>query len=102
MTAGPNRDRYFDYLRTAAATSGSGSGASVQLAGFKVLDATANRATILLAGQNSSTGGYASSTWTLVWQGDDWKVLAPKPGERAGDPYTTLNDLTGFVPWRGA
>jgi hypothetical protein len=99
MTPGPNRDRYFDYLKTLVGTDSNN---SVQLAGFKVLDATTNRATILLAGQSSQSGGYASSTWTLVWQGEDWKVLAPKPGERAGEPYSSLPDLNGFVPWRGA
>jgi hypothetical protein len=98
MTPGPNRDRYIEYLKTAADTGNSD--VSAQLAGFKVLDATANRATILVAGQSGS--GYVSSAWTLVWQSGDWKVVAPKPGEFAGDPYTTLPDLTGFVPWRGA
>jgi hypothetical protein len=98
MTSGPDRDRYFDYLKTAEDT-GSGD-VSAQLAGFKVLDATTDRVTMLIALQ--AAGGYASSTWTLMWSGTDWLVVAPKAGERAGDPYTTLTDLTGFVPWRGA
>jgi hypothetical protein len=98
MTAGENRDRYIEWLRTAEDPGSSDGG--VQLAGFKILDATTDRVTLLVAMQAGS--GFASSTWTLVWQDGDWKVLAPRPGERAGDPYTTLQDLTGFVPWRGA
>ncbi|WP_406054504.1 hypothetical protein [Kribbella sp. NBC_00889] len=98
MTAGPNRARYFDYLRNAPDPGSSEGG--VQLVGFKVLDATADRATMLIAGQAGA--GYVSTTWTLVWQDDDWKVLAPQPGEMAGAPYSPIADLTGFVPWRGA
>ncbi|WP_329484300.1 hypothetical protein OG555_19320 [Kribbella sp. NBC_01484] len=98
MTAGENRDRYIEWLKTADDPGSSGGG--VQLVGFKVLDATTDRVTMLVAGE--AGGGFASSTWTLVWQTDDWKVVAPQPGEKAGDPYTTLQDLTGFVPWRGA
>lgn len=99
MTPGPNRDRYIEWLRTAEDPN-PGDDTSVQLAGFKVIDATADRASILIAAQAGN--GYASSTWTLTWQGDDWRVVAPKPGEMAGDPYTTIPDLTGFVPWQGA
>jgi hypothetical protein len=98
MTPGPNRDRYFDYLRTPDDTGSSGGG-SAQVAGFKVVDATSDRATVLVAFQAGA--GYASSSWTLSWVGADWLVVAPRPGDRAGDPYTTLTDLTGFVPWRG-
>jgi hypothetical protein len=97
MTPGPNRDAYFAWLKSADDPGGSG---SVQLVGFKVLDATTDRVTMLIAGE--AGGGFAASTWTLVWAGQDWLVVAPKPGEMAGEPYTTLTDLTGFVPWRGA
>ncbi|TCC33896.1 hypothetical protein E0H75_42325 [Kribbella capetownensis] len=98
MTTGPDLDSYIQLLKNMDDTGSGGGG--VQLVGFKVLDATTDRVTMLLAAE--ANGGYASSTWTLVWQGDDWKVVAPQPGEKAGDPYTTLQDLTGFVPWRGA
>jgi hypothetical protein len=98
MTPGANLDAYIEWLRTAPDDDGDTSG--VQLVGFKVIDATTDRVTLLVAGQAGS--GYASSTWTLVWQGDDWKVLAPAPGGRSGEPFTPLQDLTGFVPWRGA
>lgn len=98
MTPGPNLDAYIQYLKTADDSGGSNT--SVQLAGFKVLDATANRVTMLVAAQ--ANGGYGSSTWTLTWSGGDWKVVSPKQGERAGEPYTSLADLTGFVPWQGA
>jgi hypothetical protein len=103
MAPGPSRDRYIDWLRAADDPS-SGTDTSLQLVGFKVLDATANRATILVASlaASPSGSGYVSSVWTLVWQSGDWRVVAPKPGEMAGDPYTTVPDLTGFVPWRGS
>lgn len=92
-----NLDSYIEWLKTAP---DDGDTSGVQLVGFKVLDAATDRVTLLVAGQ--SGGGYASSTWTLVWRGKDWKVLPPQPGEQAGAPFTPLQDLTGFVPWRGA
>lgn len=98
ITAGPDRDAYFRYLETAPDSPDDDT--VVQLVGFKVLDATKNRVTVLVAAQAGTA--YVSSTWTLVWQDSDWKVRAPKAGERAGDPYTSIPDLTGFVPWRGA
>jgi hypothetical protein len=98
MTPGANLESYIKWLPTQPDTSGGGGG--VQMVGFRVLDATADRVTLLVAGQ--AGGGYASSTWTMVWQDGDWKVVSPQPGEMAGAPYTSLSDLSGFVPWRGA
>lgn len=98
MVPGQNLNSYIEWLKTAPDDSGDASG--VQMAGFKVLDATDDRVTLLVAAQAGE--GYASSTWTMVWQNGDWKVLPPQPGERAGAPFSPLQDLTGFVPWRGA
>ncbi|MFG1913073.1 hypothetical protein [Kribbella sp. NPDC048928] len=97
MVPGKNLNSYIEWLKTAP---DSGDGTGVQLAGFKVLDATADRVTLLVAAQAGA--GYASSTWTMVWQGGDWKVEPPQAGEMAGAPFSPLQDLTGFVPWRGA
>ncbi|MFD7161163.1 hypothetical protein ACFV9C_41720 [Kribbella sp. NPDC059898] len=101
MVPGKDLESYILWLQTAPEdTSDTDGTVGVQLTGFKILDATGDRVTLLVAAQAGA--GYASSTWTMVWLGGDWKVRPPQPGERAGEPYTAIHDLSGFVPWRGA
>jgi hypothetical protein len=78
----------------------SSSDRQVEFGGFRVVDASANRATVLVG--FSVGGAYLSTTWTVVWSGGDWKLRPPAAGEDPGDPATSVPDLTGFVPWRGA
>jgi hypothetical protein len=96
MLPGPNTDALIQVLRKDTPTTDS---ATVQLAGFRILDAGHDRATIMLATPVQTE--YMSLTLTLVWYGDDWRVQSPAPGGAVGDPYTQHRDLNDFVAWSG-
>lgn len=98
MTAGPGLEAHLQQFARNPPDS-SDDGRSVALSGFKIVDATRNRATILVAFTVGDSR--LSSTWTLVWVDGDWKLRSPAPGENPGDPATPVADLTGFVPWTG-
>ncbi|WP_460651929.1 hypothetical protein [Kribbella endophytica] len=98
IAAGPDREHYFDYLRSAEDQPDTG--LRMQLIGFYFVTATANRAIVVLAAHVGDA--YVSSRWTLEWVGDDWLVAAPKRGEVVGQPYTRISDTTGFIPWSAA
>ena len=70
-----------------------------QLAGYRVLDASRDRATVLLALPVQTA--YVSVTLTLTWHAGDWRVVPPAPGQSVGAPYSQLRDLGDFVPWSG-
>ena len=71
----------------------------VELAGFRVVDASRDRFTVALAMRVGEL--LASGTFTMVWYDSDWRLLPPGPGQRLGAPYAQLRDLGGFVPWSG-
>ncbi|MGW6281998.1 hypothetical protein [Kribbella sp. NPDC055071] len=96
MLPGPNTDSLIRVLRAEPPTADS---ETVQLAGFRILDAGHDRATIMLATPVQTE--YMSLTLTLVWYGDDWRVQSPTPGGAVGDPYTQHRDLSDFVAWSG-
>lgn len=70
-----------------------------QLAGYRVLDADQDRATIMLALPVESA--YMSITLTLVWHDHDWRLQPPPPGEPVGAPFAQHQDLSNFVRWSG-
>ncbi|MFI6679816.1 hypothetical protein [Kribbella sp. NPDC050470] len=70
-----------------------------QPAGYRVLDADQDRATIMLALPVESA--YMSITLTLVWHDDDWRLQPPPPGDPVGIPFAQHQNLSDFVAWTG-
>jgi hypothetical protein len=77
----------------------SDDGATAQLAGYRILDATTDRVTVVLALPVEEQ--YVSANLTLVWHQSDWRVIPPKPGEQFGAPFSQHRDLDDFVTWKG-
>jgi hypothetical protein len=77
----------------------STSSAVTQLAGYRVLDAGQDRATIMLALPVESA--YMSITLTLAWHDNDWHLQPPPPGEPVGTPFAQHKNLNDFVAWSG-
>jgi len=96
MVPGPNTDALIQGLQD---ESSSDDGAVTQLAGFRILDADRDRVTIMLALPVETQ--YMSVTLTLVWEGGDWRVQPPLPGNPVGAPFSQHRDLSDFVPWSG-
>jgi hypothetical protein len=96
MLPSRDTDTLLRHLRTERPDDGDD---TTQLAGYRFLDTSRDRATMLLAlpVQNA----YVSATLTLAWHADDWRVVPPRPGQPVGAPYAQLRDLAGFVPWSG-
>ena len=96
MLPGPETDALLKQLRKETAGESSN---PIQIAGFRVLDATPDRATVLLAMPVETA--YMTATFTLVWHVDDWRLVPPPPGSALGAPYAQQRDLSGFVSWSG-
>ena len=96
MVPGANTDALIKELR---AEEPSTSSDVSQAAGFRVLDAGRDRATVMLAIPVQTE--YMSLTLTLVWHGGDWRVQPPSPGEPVGAPFSQHRDLDDFVAWSG-
>lgn len=76
-------------------------GATYQVSGFRVEDATASRvsvAVVVRSTEGPTAGQQAAIIFTLGWQSGDWKVIVPPGGE---PPTTVLASLSGYVPWSG-
>ncbi len=96
MLPGPNTDALIRELRKDEPSTSS---AVTQLAGYRVLDAGQDRATVMLALPVESA--YMSITLTLVWHHDDWQLQPPPPGEPVGTPFAQHRNLNDFVAWSG-
>jgi hypothetical protein len=96
MLPGPNTDALIRELRKESPDESSN---PTQLAGYRILDATTDRATLMLAMPVETA--YVSANFTLVWHDDDWRVVPPGPGDALGAPYAQQRDLSGFVAWSG-
>ena len=96
MLPGPNTDALLADLRKEPAEEDAN---PTQLAGYRVLDASADRATVMLAMPVETA--FVGATFTLVWSAGDWRVVPPTPGEPVGAPYAQQRDLSGFVAWSG-
>lgn len=70
-----------------------------QIAGYRVVDAGRDRATVMLAFPVESA--YMSITLTLIWTDGDWRLQPPPAGEAVGAPFSQLRDLSDFVKWSG-
>ncbi|MFV0434289.1 MAG: hypothetical protein ACK5LO_09945 [Leucobacter sp.] len=83
--------------------SGSGmpSSARLQVAGFKIMSYTGERAVIDVAWQVSSpASGIMSMPVELVWEEGDWYLATTDTGL----PYapSQIENLGGYIPWSGA
>ncbi|MEU0092916.1 hypothetical protein [Kribbella sp. NPDC006257] len=96
MLPGPETDALLKQLRKETADENSN---PIQIAGFRVLDATTDRATVLLAMPVETA--FMTATFTLVWHAGDWRLIPPPPGSALGAPYAQQRDLSGFVSWSG-
>ncbi|MEU4605024.1 hypothetical protein AB0F43_18740 [Kribbella sp. NPDC023972] len=96
MLPGPDTQALIRELRAEEPSTDSD---ATQLAGYRVLDANQDRATIMLALPVESA--YMSITLTLVWHDNDWRLQPPPPGEPVGSPFAQHRDLTDFVTWSG-
>ncbi|HZX04820.1 hypothetical protein [Kribbella sp.] len=96
MLPGANTDALIAALRQ---DGDPGDSQATQIAGYRILDAGRDRATIMLA--LPVEGQYMSATLTLVWQGGDWRVVPPQPGNPVGAPFSQLRGLGEFVAWSG-
>lgn len=96
MLPGPNTTALLQKLTT---EKPSEEGEAAQVAGFRFLDATQDRATVVLALPVEDQ--YMSATLTLVWHHDDWRVIPPQPGDQLGAPFSQHRDLDDFVTWKG-
>jgi hypothetical protein len=72
---------------------------TIQVAGYRVLDADQTRVTVMVAFPVESA--YMSATLTLVWYDGDWRLRPPPPGEPVGGPFAQHRDLDDFVAWSG-
>ncbi|MET9318226.1 hypothetical protein ABZX12_40945 [Kribbella sp. NPDC003505] len=96
MVPGAKADALIRELSTAEPPTNS---PVTQVAGFRLLDAGRDRATVLIAVPVQT--GYMSLTLTLVWYAGDWRVQPPPPGEPVGAPFSQHRDLDDFVTWTG-
>ncbi len=96
MLPGPDTDALLRELRQESPNEFSD---PTQLAGYRILDATRDRFTVILALPVQSE--YVSATLTLAWHEGDWRLTPPRPGEPVGAPYSQHRDLDGFVAWSG-
>ncbi len=96
MLPGPGTDALIRELRKEEPSTSS---AVTQLAGYRVLDADQDRATIMLALPVESA--YMSITLTLAWHHNDWRLQPPPPGEPVGTPFAQHKNLNDFVAWSG-
>ncbi|WP_433013198.1 hypothetical protein [Kribbella sp. CA-294648] len=96
MLPGRDTDTLIEQL---AAESGDAASEPTQLAGYRVVDASRDRVTIMLALAVESQ--YMSATITLAWYAGDWRLVPPPSGSPVGAPYSQHRDLDGFVAWSG-
>ncbi|MFC0628165.1 hypothetical protein [Kribbella deserti] len=96
LLPGPDTDRLLADLATESA---GGHDVPSQLAGFRIIDASPDRVVLVLALRVKDA--YASTTFTMVWHRDDWRILAPRPGQQLGAPFSRLPGLGDFVRWSG-
>ncbi|TDW89810.1 hypothetical protein EV137_3610 [Kribbella pratensis] len=86
-------------LRQVAADGSSSATSTVQVVGYRVIDAGPDRVTLMLAMPVESV--YMSANLTLVWHEGDWRLQPPPPGEAVGAPFSQHRDLSDFVKWSG-
>jgi len=91
---GPNRDAKLAEVRKNPPQPPE-PGTTADIAGFKFLDYTPQRATIQLAGAFANR--YLVLTVPVVWSGGDWKLNMDPPGGPV--PGAPLASLEGYTRW---
>ena len=94
VVPGPGRD-----AALATTYGSSNNGVSAQIAGFKVLSYTADRATIDTA-FTLNNGTLSSGAQELQWSDGDWKVVLTDDGKPSYRPVA-LQSLGGYISWAG-
>lgn len=98
LEEGPVRD---EARAAAEAGDATPSSSRLQVAGFKVLSYSADKAVIDVAWQvTSPSAGLMSVPIEFVWQDGDWRVATTDTGL----PYSPaqIENLGGYFPWSGA
>jgi hypothetical protein len=96
MVPGPATDALLREISTEDPSSDS---SPVQLVGYRIVDASPDRATVMLAMPVESV--YMSASLTLVWTQGDWRLQPPQPGQAVGAPFSQHRNLGDFVMWSG-
>ena len=96
MLPGRDTDALIRELRSEPVSDSSD---SAQPVAYRVLDASRDRATVMLAMPVETA--FVSATLTLAWYDGDWRVVPPPAGEAVGAPFAQRRDLDGFVSWSG-
>lgn len=97
---GPGRDAYVAQRARVRAGAGRDAGGYGQLAAFGFASYTPQVATVQLVSRFAATGQLQVNTVTVVWSGDDWRLLL-QPGGSISPSLQAVSSLTGFVPWAG-
>ncbi|MFF2317784.1 hypothetical protein ACFVTE_16120 [Arthrobacter sp. NPDC058097] len=92
VAEGPERDKMLSEPPTSAPTT-----APFQIAGYKVVDYTGDRA-VIEYGLTAANGSVGSVPVAVQWQGGDWKWVLPASGMAEA---RQLSDLNGFISWAG-
>ncbi|WP_395405699.1 hypothetical protein ACHMXB_22425 (plasmid) [Arthrobacter sp. UC242_113] len=92
VAEGPERDKMLSEPPTSAPTA-----APFQIAGYKVVDYTGDRA-VIEYGLTAANGSVGSVPVAMQWQGGDWKWVLPATGMAEA---RQLSDLNGFINWAG-
>lgn len=94
---GKGRDLYAVSRVQVSITGPVPAGSVDALRGFRVDEFSPDRAVVELVTEQSDSG-LTASTHTLVWSGDDWKVLLPDPDGDSPqpEPVASLADYTQF------
>lgn len=96
MVAGRDTDALLREVRKETADTTS---SPPQIAGYRVVDASRDRVTVMLAMPVQTE--YMSATFTLTWQAGDWRLVPPSDGGSVGTPYAQHRTLNDFVAWSG-
>jgi hypothetical protein len=92
VAEGPERDKMLAEPATSAPAR-----APFQLAGYKILDYTGDRA-VVEYGITAANGSVGSVPVAMQWLDGDWKWVLPATGQ----PETRqLSDLNSFIGWTG-
>ncbi|GGI02171.1 hypothetical protein ACFFGR_01485 [Arthrobacter liuii] len=92
VVEGPERDKMLSEPPTSAPRT-----APFQIAGYKVVDYTGDRA-VIEYGLKAANGSVGSVPVAMQWQGGDWKWVLPATGMAEA---RQLSDLNGFISWAG-
>lgn len=99
--AGPGRDIALQEAdENRSPSSSTGSDVRVQVAGFRILSYSGDRASVDLAFRVSN-GSIMAWAVDLLWEDGDWKARITDEGEPPSEP-AQIPDLTGYIPWGGA